>query len=64
MIQTYIYENRNPDKKRVGDCVIRAISKVMDMSWDDVAIDLSMMMVAEKDIVSSVGGSGGDSMWS
>ena len=34
------------------------------MSWDDVAIDLSMMMVAEKDIVSSVDGSGGDSMWS
>ena len=25
----------------------------MDMPWDDVAIDLSMMMVAEKDIVSS-----------
>ena len=50
---SYIYENRNPFNKRVGDCVIRAISKVMDMPWDDVAIDLSMMMVLEKDIVSS-----------
>ena len=25
--------------------MIRAISKAMNMSWDDVAIDLSMMMV-------------------
>ena len=33
--------------------MIRAISKAMNMSWDDVAIDLSMMMVTEKDIVSS-----------
>lgn len=50
---SYVYENRNPLNKRVGDCVIRAISKIMDMPWDDVAIDLSMMMVLEKDIVSS-----------
>lgn len=49
----YIYENLNPLNRRVGDCVIRAIAKVMNMSWDDVAIDLSMMMVTEKDIVSS-----------
>ena len=49
----YVYENKNPANKRVGDCVIRAIAKVMNMSWDDVAIDLSMMMVTEKDIVSS-----------
>ena len=49
----YIYENRNPLNKRTGDCVIRAISKAMNMSWDDVAIDLSMMMVTEKEIVSS-----------
>lgn len=49
----YVYENKNPANKRVGDCVIRAIAKAMNMSWDDVAIDLSMMMVTEKDIVSS-----------
>lgn len=49
----YINYNANPLNKRVGDCVIRAISKVMGMSWEDVAIDLSMMMVIEKDIVSS-----------
>lgn len=49
----YVFQNLNPAKRRVGDCVIRAIAKVMNMSWDDVAIDLSMMMVTEKDIVSS-----------
>lgn len=49
----YIYENRNPFNKRVGDCVIRAISKVMNMSWEDVAIDLSIMMVTEGDVVNS-----------
>lgn len=49
----YVFQNLNPAKRRVGDCVIRAIAKVMNMSWDDVAIDLSMMMVTEKDIISS-----------
>jgi hypothetical protein len=49
----YVYENRNPSNRRTGDCVIRAISKVMNMSWDDVAIDLSMMMVQKHDIISS-----------
>ena len=49
----YIYYNANPSNKRVGDCVIRAISKAMNMSWDDVAIDLSMMMVTKKDIITS-----------
>lgn len=49
----YVYENKNPANRRVGDCVIRAIAKVMNMSWDDVAIDLSMMMVTEKDILTS-----------
>lgn len=49
----YVYDNLNPLNRRVGDCVIRAIAKVLNMSWDDVAIDLSMMMVIEKDIINS-----------
>lgn len=49
----YAYLNLNPHNRRVGDCVIRAIAKAMNMSWEDVAIDLSMMMVTEKDIISS-----------
>ena len=53
IVLSYIYENKNPFNHRVGDCVIRAIAKVLNMSWDDVAIDLSMMMVTKKDIITS-----------
>lgn len=34
----YIRYNSNPINNRVGDCVVRAISKVMDKSWDDTYI--------------------------
>lgn len=30
----YVYYNPNPLSKFVGDCVVRAISKVMDKDWD------------------------------
>ncbi len=29
----YVYFNPNPANKRVGDCVIRAISKLTNQSW-------------------------------
>lgn len=32
----YVFFNNNPAKVRVGDCVIRAISKVTGKSWEDV----------------------------
>lgn len=39
----YSYFNPNPVKnKRVGDCVVRAISKALDMSWEDVYIELTI----------------------
>lgn len=37
----YVYENPNPEKKVVGDCVIRAISILLDASWDDIYDDLA-----------------------
>lgn len=37
----FIFYNQNPDGIRVGDCVIRAISKVENMDWYDVYIELS-----------------------
>lgn len=30
----FIYYNPNPDNKLSGDCVIRAISKVLDTDWE------------------------------
>lgn len=36
----YIYYNPNPEHKRTGDCVIRALSKALDCSWTDAYISL------------------------
>ncbi len=30
----FVYFNPNPDKRLVGDCVIRAICKLTDQDWD------------------------------
>lgn len=37
----YKYLNKNPLNLNTGDCVIRAISTVLDDSWDNVYVDLS-----------------------
>ena len=39
---SYVYYNPNPDGKHVGDCVIRALSIVLDDTWDNVYADLTM----------------------
>ena len=54
---SYIYDNPNPYNKKVGDCVIRALSRAMNMTWDEVAIDLSMQMMYHKDLPKS------DAVW-
>lgn len=36
----YVYYNANPCHAIVGDCVIRAISKVTGMTWEDVYLNL------------------------
>lgn len=43
---SYVYYNANPVRKSHGDCVIRALSKVLDLTWEEVAIDLCMMQVS------------------
>lgn len=37
----FIYENPNPGNRRVGDCVIRALSILLDCSWNNIYDDLS-----------------------
>lgn len=37
----FIYHNANPLQKNTGDCVIRAISTITGLSWDDVFLDLA-----------------------
>ena len=36
----WIYENPNPMKKRTDDCVIRALSIILDKSWETIYDDL------------------------
>lgn len=49
----YSYYNANPRRLKVGDCVIRAISKALDMPWEDVYIDLTIQGYIMGDLLSS-----------
>lgn len=47
------YYNPNPRSKRVGDCVIRAISKALNQSWEETYIDLTIQGYVMGDLLSS-----------
>jgi hypothetical protein len=49
----YCEYNPNPNGKRVGDCVIRAIAKAMNMSWDAAYASIALQGYLMKDIMSS-----------
>lgn len=52
----YSYYNPNPlNNNRVGDCVVRAISKALDMSWEDVYVELTLQGYMMGDLLSSNG---------
>lgn len=38
----YVYYNPNPAGKSVGDCTVRAITKLFDDTWSNVYADLTM----------------------
>lgn len=38
----YVFFNPNPMNKRIGDCVIRAVSKVTNQNWKDTYMALSL----------------------
>ena len=46
---SYVYYNPNPHSKSVGDCVVRAISKVMHQTWDKTYIELCVEGYLMKD---------------
>lgn len=50
MWKTY---NPNPKKKTVGDCTVRAISKVLNQGWIETYIGLSIQGLIECDMPSS-----------
>jgi hypothetical protein len=49
----WIEYNPNPLGLRVGDCVIRAISKVLDASWERVYVELCVQGFMMGDLPSS-----------
>lgn len=49
----YIQYNPNPNGIYVGDCVIRAISKVLELPWETVYIDLCVQGYKMGDMPSS-----------
>ena len=52
-MKTVRYYNPNPLGKNVGDCVIRALTKALDMSWEQVYSDLGSWGFVMADMPSS-----------
>lgn len=49
----FIFNNPNPSKKLVGDCVIRAISNLLGLSWERTYMELSTQGFMMHDMPSS-----------
>lgn len=49
----FVHYNPNPKGKRVGDCVIRAISKALDQTWEQTYLDLVLRGYIMGDMPSS-----------
>ena len=53
MEMMFVLFNPNPSNKKVGDCVIRAISKIFNKNWQDIYIDLCLEGYMSSDLPSS-----------
>ena len=51
----FSHYNPNPQGNRVGDCVVRAVSKAVDKSWEDTYIELTIQGYIMGDLLSSNG---------
>lgn len=51
----YVEFNNNPCKKSTGDCVIRAISKILGITWKQAYIKLTVQGLEDCDIITSNG---------
>lgn len=49
----FVFFNPNPEKNLVGDCVIRAISKLTNRPWEDVYMDIALQGFMMHDMPSS-----------
>lgn len=48
-----VYYNPNPAGRNVGDCVIRAISKALNLTWEQAYIELCIQGYAMNDLPNS-----------
>ena len=39
----YVYSNKNPLGRKIGDCVVRAISEALNQTWERTYADLCVM---------------------
>ena len=49
----YVFFNSNPRGKYVGDCVIRAISKILDEDWEQTYVMLTLQGYIMSDMPSA-----------
>lgn len=49
----FVYYNPNPNDKSVGDCVVRALTKLLNEDWYDVYFDLCYAGALAGDMPSS-----------
>lgn len=49
----FIYYNPNPRGIKVGDCVIRGLSKILNLSWDEVYAEVMLKGFELKDMPSA-----------
>lgn len=50
---TYTEYNANPRNKRVGDCVVRALSKALSQSWEETYVGICVQGYVLKDLPSA-----------
>lgn len=53
ILTMFVYYNPNPEKKLVGDCVIRAISKLTNQTWDNTFKEITLKAFEMRDMPSS-----------
>lgn len=50
---SYIMYNPNPNGNKVGDCVVRALSKALDYDWEKTYIEIAVQGFIKHDMPSS-----------
>ena len=46
----WVQQNNNPKNKRVGDCVVRALSTALEKEWEEIYADLCLQGLLYSDL--------------